>query len=148
MGIPPLSVLSPIRCCLPVRTDNVRSDRAEEGVLRIALLDTDFFRQLEDLDQSMFSSPLLGKAYGELKRRWQEGRSVNLSALDGLFTSEELDHLSTVVQEPQPMHTAATALADYKRTILAESRMGDIRSVDDLASLRDSLKQKKSYGGQ
>lgn len=130
-----------------LRYANVRSARAEEGVLRIVLLDGGFFRQLEDLEPGAFSSPLLGRAYGELKRRWQEGRPAALSALDGQFTAEELDHLSTVAQEPQPMHTAATALADFKQTILAESRKGEIRSGEDLASLRDTLKQKKSYGG-
>ena len=131
-----------------LRYTNVRSARAEEGVLRIVLLQDDFFRQLEDLGAEQFSSDLLGRAYGELKRRWQEGRPVALSALDGVFTAEELDHLATVAQEPQPMHTAAAALADYKQTILAEARKGDIRSGEDLASLRDTLKQKKSYGGQ
>ena len=131
-----------------LRYTNVRSARAEEGVLRIVLLDPDFFRQLEELDETAFSSPLLGRAYGVLKGRWQEGRPVALSVLDGAFTSEELDHLSTVAQEPQPMHTAAAALADYKQTILAEARRGDIRSGEDLAGLRESLKQKKSYGGQ
>lgn len=131
-----------------LRYTNVRSARAEEGVLRIVLLDTDFFRMLEDLDESMFSSPLLGRAYDVLKRRWQEGRPVSLSALDGAFSADEMDHLSSVMQEPQSMHTAAAALADYKQTILAEARRGDIRSGEDLAGLRDSLKQKKSYGGQ
>ena len=131
-----------------LRYTNVRSARAEEGVLRIVLLDPDFFRQLEDLNEADFSSQLLGRAYGILKNRWKEGRSVSLSVLDGMFTSEELDHLSTVAQEPQPMHTAAAALGDYKQTILAESRRGEVRSGEDLTSLRDSLKQKKSYGGQ
>lgn len=131
-----------------LRYANVRSARAEEGVLRIVLLDGGFFTQLGELDESKFSSPLLGRAFTVLKSRWQAGRPVTLSALDGEFSAEELDHLSTVAQEPQPMHTAATALADFTQTILAESRKGEIRSGEDLASLRDTLKQKKSYGGQ
>ena len=131
-----------------LRYTNVRSARAEEGVLRIVLLDGAFFDRLTDLEESHFSSPLLGRAYGELKRRRQEGRPVTLSALDGQFTPEELDHLSTVAQEPQPMHTAGQALADFRQTILAESRRGEIRSGEDLAGLRETLKQKKSYGGQ
>ena len=130
-----------------LRYTNMRSARAEEGVLRIVLLDGGFFKELGELEETMFSSSLLGRAYGALKHRWQEGRPVSLSALDGVFTPEELDHLSTVAQEPQPMHTAGTALADFKQTILAESRRGEIRSGEDLASLRDTLKQKKSYGG-
>ncbi len=130
-----------------LRYTNVRSARAEEGVLRIVLLDSDHFGLLEDLGQEDFSSPLLGRVYGALQRRWREGRPVSLAALDGELTPEELDHLSSVVQEPQPMHTAAAALADMKQTILAERRRGDIRSGEDLAGLRDRLKEKKSYGG-
>jgi len=123
------------------------SELQEEGVVRIILLDSDLFRQLDDLNEEHFSSPLLGRAYGVFKRRWQEGRPVTLAALDGQFSSQETDHLTAVVQEPQPRHTAETALADYKQTILAESRRGSVRSGEDLAQLRDTLKQKKGYGG-
>ena len=130
-----------------LRYTNVRSARAEEGVLRIVLLDGEYFRRLDDLDESRFSSPLLGRAYGMLKKRWQEGRPVTLAALDGAFTPEEADHLAAVMQQPQPMHTAQAALEDYKQTILAESRRGEIRSGEDLAGLRETLKQKKGYGG-
>lgn len=130
-----------------LRYTNIRSARAEEGVLRVVLLDGEFFRQLDDLKETDFSSPLLGRAYGLLFRRWKEGRPVNLAALDGEFTAEEAAHLAAVVQEPQPRHTAGEALADYKKAILAESRKVEIRSGEDLASLRDALKQKKGYGG-
>ncbi|MBM6896153.1 DNA primase [Pseudoflavonifractor capillosus] len=130
-----------------LRYTNVRSALAEEGVLRVVLLDGSYFAQLEDLQESDFSAPLLGRAYGLLRRRWQEGKPVTLAALDGVFTPEEMDHLSSVVQQPQPMHTAQAALSDYKQTILAQHRKADIHSGQDLAQLRDLLKQKKSYGG-
>ena len=130
-----------------LRYANVRSARAEVGVLRIVLMDGEYFRRLDDLDESRFSSPLLGRAYGMLKKRWQEGRPVTLAALDGAFTPEEADHLAAVMQQPQSMHTAQAALEDYKQTILAESRRGEIRSGEDLAGLRETLKQKKGYGG-
>ena len=143
--------LAPARQLQPkdrgLRYTNVRSARAEEGVLRLVLMDSDLFRLLDDLKEEQFSSALLGRAYGVFRRRWQEGRPVTLAALDGQFSPQETDHLAAVVQEPQPRHTAETALADYKQTILAESRKGDIRSGEDLASLRDTLKQKKGYGG-
>ena len=131
-----------------LRYANVRSARAEEGVLRIVLLDGDFFRLTEDLSPEQFSSPLLGKAYGALRDRWRAGRPATLSALDGQFAPEEMDHLVRVAQEPQAMNTAQAALADYKQTILAERRRGEIHSGEDLTALRDTLKQKKAYGGQ
>ena len=130
-----------------LRYTNVTSALAEEGVLRVVLLDPSYFRQLEDLPASDFSAPLLGRAYDQLRQRWQAGKPVSLAALDGVFTPEEMDHLSAVVQQPQPMHTAQAALDDYKQTILAQHRRADIHSGQDLAQLRDLLKQKKSYGG-
>lgn len=130
-----------------LRYTNVRSALAEEGVLRVVLLDGSYFKQLTDLQESDFSAPLLGRAYDQLRQRWQAGKPVSLAALDGVFTPEEMDHLSAVVQQPQPMHTAQAALDDYKQTILAQHRRADIHSGQDLAQLRDLLKQKKSYGG-
>ncbi len=131
-----------------LRYANVRSARAEEGVLRIVLLDGDYFRLTEDLEPEQFSSPLLGRAYGTLRDRWRAGRPATLAALDGQFAPEELDHLARVAQEPQAGNTARAALADYKQTILAERRRGEIHSGEDLAALRETLKQKKGYGGQ
>ena len=130
-----------------LRYTNVRSARAEEGVLRIVLLDGGHFGGLSDLGPEQFSSPLLGKAYAALCQRHREGRPVSLAALDGELTAEEMDHLVRIAQEPQPVHTAAAALADYKEIILAEHRKATISSGEDLADLRDTLKQKKGYGG-
>ena len=130
-----------------LRYSNIRSARAEEGILRVVLLDSEFFTQLNELTEESFTSPLLGRAYALLRRRWEEGRSVALPALEGQFTPAEMDQLTAAVQEPQPRHTAQAALADYKQTILAARREGDIHSAEDLASLREALKQKKAYGG-
>ena len=128
-----------------LRYTNVRSARAEEGILRVVLLDGDYFRQLDDLKEEHFSSPVLAKAYRLLRRRWEEDKPVTLAALDGQFTPEEADLLSTAVQDPQPAHTAEAALRDNKSMILAEYRKRNIRSGEDLASLREQLKQKKGY---
>ena len=130
-----------------LRYTNVRSARAEEGILRIVLLDGDYFRQLEDLQEEHFSSPLLGKAYRLLRERWQADKPVTLAALDGVLSPEEADQLAAAVQDPQPRHTAQAALDDNKRTILGEYRSRTVTSGEDLAQLRDRLKEKKGYGG-
>lgn len=130
-----------------LRYANLRSARAEEGVLRIVLLDGEFFAQLDDLTPESFSSPLLGRAFGLLYQRWQAGRRPTLAALEGAFTHQEMDHLSAILQEPQPRNTAETALADLKQTILEERRKGEVHSGEDLTALRNALRQKKGYGG-
>jgi len=58
-----------------------------------------------------------------------------------------MDHLSAVLQEPQPRNTAQLALADMKQTVLEERRREGIHSGADLTALRNELKQKKGYGG-
>ncbi len=143
--------LAPARQLQPksrgLRYANVRSARAEEGVLRVVVLDPELFRELDGLEPEQFSAPHLGKAYDLLRRRWREGRSVSLAALEGQLAPEELDGLSAVIQQPQARNTAREALEDCKQTILAESRRGDIHSAEDLNGLQQALKQKKAYGG-
>ena len=143
--------LTPTRQLQPksrgLRYDNVRSARAEEGVLRIVLMDGEYFRETEELTADCFSSPLLGKAYALLQERWRAGKSVSLPPLESQFTLEEMDQLSAAVQEPQAGNTAQAALADYMQTILAEHRRKEIHSAEDLNDLKQALKQKKAYGG-
>ena len=143
--------LTPARQLQPksrdLRYQNVRSARAEEGVLRVVLLDPELFRELEGLEPEHFSAPHLGKAYGLLRQRWREGKSVMLPALEGQLSAEELDGLTAAAQQPQAHSTAREALEDCKQTILAEHRKGDIHSAEDLNGLQQALKQKKAYGG-
>ena len=130
-----------------LRYKDVRSARAEEGILRVVLLDGDYFRQLEELREEDFSSPLLGRAFAMLRQQWQQGRQPSLAALDGRFEPREADHLSAIAQQPQSAHTAQQALLDYKQILLARQRRGEIHTGEDLAQLRDALRQKKRYGG-
>ncbi len=143
--------LTPIRQAQPrdrgLRYANVRSALAEEGILRVVLLDGEFFRELDELSPDCFSSPLLGKAYGLLRERWAAGKTVTLPALESRLTPEELDQLTAAVQQPQARNTAREALEDCKQIILAEHRRVDIHSAEDLNSLKQALKQKKANGG-
>lgn len=143
--------LTPTRQLQPrdrgLRYTNVRSARAEEGVLRVVLLDGEYFRQTDPLTPDHFSSPLLGRAFGLLQERWRQGKSVALSALEGQFAPEEMDQLAAAVQDVQPGNTAQAALEDYKQVILLEYSKADISDGSDLDALKQVLKQKKAYGG-
>jgi hypothetical protein len=55
-------------------------------------------------------------------------------------------HLSKLVQEPQPRATAQDALNDY-RTIIRREASGKVEDAADLLSFRESVKEKKSFGG-
>ena len=129
-----------------LRYKNIRSARAEEGVLRVVLLDPAYFSRLEGLREEDFSSPLLGKVFSLLRERWKSGRSVTPAALDGALEPAELDHIAAVVQQPQARNTAGDALRDYISIIRREAA-GRGETADDLLSIREKLKEKKSYGG-
>ena len=129
-----------------LRYANFHCARAEEGILRVVLLDGEYFRQLEDLRGDQFTSPVLGKAFEALRERWRADRPVTLAALDGILTPAEADHLSAVVQQPQSRATAQSALNDYMN-IIRSSSGGPIQDAAGLLAMRDRLKEKKGYGG-
>ena len=129
-----------------LRYDNIRSARAEEGVLRLLLLDPSLSRELTQLRPEEFSSPLLGKAYALLLRRAEEGLSTQLSLLAGELTGEEMDHLTQVASAPESMANSRQSLADYIAVIRAEAIKRSGASGNDLllAAQRSNL-EKKAY---
>jgi len=124
-----------------MRYENLRSALAEEGVVRLMLLDPTLFRQAGGLEPEHFSSPLLGRVYGLLRQRCREGKSVQLAALSGSLTPEEMSHLTGVLQKPESLANGQQALQDYIKTIETECVMG----TDDAALL--AYREKKGHGG-
>ena len=129
-----------------LRYENIRSARAEEGVLRLLLLDPSLHRDLTHLRPEEFSSPLLGKAYALLLRRAEDGLSTQLSLLAGELTGEEMDHLTQVASAPESMANSRQSLADYIAVIRTEAIKRSGASGNDLllAAQRRNL-EKKAY---
>lgn len=127
--------------------DNIRSARAEEGVLRLMLLDPALLNQCS-LKPEQFSAPLLGKVYGLLQERHRNGRSVMLAALAEDLTAAEMSHLVKIAEAPQSLAEAEQALADYIAVIETEELKRTAET--DEALLRAAQKryqENKSYGG-
>lgn len=125
-----------------LRYDNIHSALAEEGVLRLILMDPALFA-LADVEPEHFSSPLLGKAFRLLKDRHDRDLSVQLPALAGEFTSEEMSHLVEAADQPESMAHANRAMADYIKTIRAEARQRqEPKGADALLELRARQREK------
>lgn len=143
--------LTPARNLQPQKRElhyqNLRSARAEEGILRIVMLDGEFFGQLNDIREDDFSSPLLGRVYGLLRKQWEAGRPVSLALLEGCLSREEFSHLSGIAQQPQPYHTAQAVLQDLKNIIHTEAEKNVPFGEEDLARFREIMRQRKGYGG-
>ena len=70
-----------------LRYGSTRSGRAEEGLLRLLLLEPSLFPEAERVSPEQFSSPVLGKIYALLLRRRGAGCAIQLDALAGELTA-------------------------------------------------------------
>ena len=129
-----------------IRYTNMRSAMAEEGILRMLVLEPALFSKTAPLTAASFSSPLLGRVFSALASRWQEGLSVSLAALGEELNAEEMAHMTQVMQDKNEL-VSEDAFEDYRRIIENESAKAGVQSGQDLLALRDRLKQIKGYGG-
>lgn len=104
-----------------LRYDNVRSARAEEGVLRLLLLDETLFPMQSPLKQEDFSSPVLGKVYTLLWQVREAGRTLSLASLSGELSPDEMNHVTSVCQQPESPENRGQALHDYINVIQEEA---------------------------
>ena len=124
-----------------IRYDNVKSAAAEERVLALILREPALLEQTKGLEAEEFSSPLLGRAYEQLKSRFAQGMDVSLAVLSD-FTGEEMSHLTGVLQR-QTGPVSEQALADCVRIIHGEHQAANVSTADDLLALREKLKERK-----
>ncbi len=126
-----------------LRYENLRSARAEEGVLRLLLLDDSLFPPEPPLQESDFSSPLLGRVFTLLWKARTEGRGAALPALAGELTAEEMNHVTALCQQPESVRNGRQALADYIRVIQGEAAKRSGRKPDLLLAAAEKYKDKK-----
>ena len=125
-----------------IRYDNLKSAMAEENLLGQVLREPALLEQIP-LKPEEFSCGLLGKAYGLLRSQYAQGFQVSLGALEG-FSPEESAHLAGIAQKQQgPVSEAA--LADCVDTIRRERKLSGAMGMEDLLTVRDTLRDKKRY---
>ena len=131
------------------RYENVRSARAEEGILRLMLMDDSLFSDELTLEESEFSSPLLGRVFTQLWQAKTAGRPVTLATLFETLSSEEAGHITAICQQPESPQNARQALNDYIRIVKTEAnkRAGN-DPIDPLLAATEKYKDKKGTGGK
>ena len=132
-----------------LRYENIRSARAEEGVIRLLLLEPALFPQVEGaLRPEQFSAPVLARIYALLCQRHREGRSTQLAALTGALTADEMSHLVRVMDQPEALAHSSQALRDYIEIIQTEAlKRGGGGQDDPLLAAREKFRERKAYGG-
>ena len=130
------------------RYDNLRSARAEEGILRLLTMDESLFGQEPPLRPEQFSSPLLGKVFSLLWQAREAGRQPSVAALAGVLSQEEMNHITAICQQPESPQNARQALADYIRIVQTEAEKRAGRDTDPLLAATEKYKNKKGTEGK
>ena len=129
-----------------LRYENIRSARAEEGLIRLLLLDPGLVRNMGELKGGEFSSPLLGKVFTLLRYRAENGMSTQLSALTEELTSEEMDHMAQVAAQPESVANSDQSILDYISVIRGEAlRKGGEQEDALLLAAQKKYQEKKAY---
>jgi DNA primase len=130
-----------------LKYNNLRSARAEEGILRLLLLDETLFHEIEDLSSDCFSSSYLSKIFSILCERRKADRSIQLGALADELTPEELSHLAAILEKPEVLNHGKQALADY-RAIIEREHITKAGESDEqlLLAAREKYQKTKSMG--
>ena len=124
-----------------IRYDNMRSAMAEETVIALVVKAPALLDQAKALRAEEFSSPLLGRVYGQLRTRHDQGLEVSLGVLEDL-TAEEMSHVAGILHRQEgPVNEQA--LADCIRTIRDEHQSSSVTTEDDLLRFRDKMKERK-----
>jgi len=123
------------------RYDNMKSAIAEETVIAMALKTPALLDSIQGLQETQFSSKLLGKVFDQLQTRYRQGLEVSVSVLADL-DGEEMSHIVSIVQRHQgPANEEA--LNDCVRIIQKEHQGAQVGSEDDLMAYRNRLKESK-----
>ena len=137
--------LAPAKALQPkarsIRYDNVKSAMAEEEVIATVLREPALLDQTGGLQEKEFSSPLLGKVYGQLALRHSQGMEVSTAVLSEL-TTEEMSHIALIVQRQQnPINEQA--FADCIRIIRREHQASQVKDEKDLQAFANRMRERK-----
>ena len=129
-----------------LRYENIRSARAEEGVIRLLMKDPGLIGRLDGLTSGEFSSPLLGKTFDLILERLEHGVSPWLATMTGDLTPEEMSHMTRVVDQPESTAHGTRAMADYISIIRGEAmHRSDLAGDELLMAAQKKYQQKKAY---
>ena len=137
--------LAPAKALQPksrtIRYDNMKSAMAEERILAQAMQEASLLAKAKVLTPQMFSSPLLGKVFGQLMERYQQGMEVSIGVLSDL-SSEEMSHVAGIVGRYTDV-ISEQAFEDCVRTVRSEHQAASVSTEDDLRAYQDQLRKRK-----
>lgn len=105
-----------------LRYKDLRSAKAEEGIIRLLLLDDTLFDYVKDMEPELFSSSFLRKIFEMLLMRLEEGQSIHIGSLANTLTPEESAHLIAIMEKPEALEHRMQAMKDYRSVVEREHK--------------------------
>lgn len=148
-------VRAPLQAAQPkdrsIQYDNVKSARAEEGLLSLLFSDASLLSEIrEKIKPEDFSSAVLGKIYGHAIALYDNGHNITVSALESVLAQEEMKLLVSALRNEIPIDRRIKALEDYSNTILEQNVMRNIpdqTGEDPLLRKAEMQRRTKKFGG-
>lgn len=131
---------------------NVRSARAEEGIIRLIFADDSLIEEISArIGPQEFTAQVLQKVFAHALTLHREGHRVNIASFEGYLENNEMQHLASVLNSGH-VNTAnwQQALYDYINTIencRMKSGAGDGGEEDPLLRMRRIHREKDRLGG-
>ena len=144
------AMIRPERLSQPAARELKYSDpvsaAAEEGLIRLLMLEPSLASSENLPQESDFSSAALGQIYALLKARILARESTELGMLAGSLTPDEMNLLVSILQKPEQLAGSERALKDYTTRILEQKERRDADGKTDLNALSERLRDKgKGY---
>lgn len=117
----------------PTGLTNLRLAKAQERFITLLLYNPDFYRKENCIAEEMIDSPFYRKAYHIITQRLEEERSIDLTAVSGEFTPEELGHLAFIQSKGNNFINAREEYADCIKTIREEYNKKNQSDPDNLS---------------
>jgi DNA primase len=120
-----------------IRYENVYSAAAEEGVIRLLVLDNELFEVATELcfSEEDFTSAFLSKLYAIMQRRRNAGMGTAPASLLTELNNAEASQFSVIIQRPESLPNGNKAMRDYITKIRAERLKRNARE-DPMAVLQ------------
>ncbi len=105
-----------------LRYSNIRSAKAEEGIIGILLEDDSFYPYVaQRLNEDSFSSEIFRKTFTEIGKLRSTGIKVSLALLSQSLESSEIEHLGRILIERVGETDTEKALSDYIYIVNSEA---------------------------
>lgn len=127
--------------------ENVRSAKAEEGVLALCFANPDLLlKEALALRKDEFSSSFLGEVFERMAARQKEGNSVSFDSLAEGMDEGQVNHLAGIFAK-EPPADEKRALGDFIE-IIQKEHTRKTGGRDELLFLAERYREKKGSGGR